>query len=294
MIFTRYASLLGSGQYGMAMGSDGNMWSCTSGLTVYQFSPAPALLNTYTLSGSGTGYLGVCLGPDGNVWIPNGGAGGVWKINTSGVSTAYTLSGAGGGTAVCSDGTNLWVGDFNGYVYKVTTGGSSTRYSMPGSAIPIAMCYDGTNIWAAGLSGNLYKITSGGVVTTYSGGDTPRGICYGPDGRFYLTSTLGSWVWQVTSSGTFTKITISGSSTDTQGGICTDGTVMWCSGNGAGGFFSVTTGGSSTFYTATGVAVTYGILYDSTNASVYATQAGNGNVYVGSTPVATMQLVMLT
>jgi len=156
-------------------------------------SSASIQVTSFSLPSPGNAEA-VCAGPDGNVWFAvQGAAGSVVKTTPAGVSTAYVLAGA-QPTGVCSDGTNLWVSDFNAAVWKVTTAGVATKYTLT-AATAGDVCYgpDG-NIWVGDESGYVWKVTTSGSVGPKIGLSSVQafGVCTGSDNNIWVAGQDGS------------------------------------------------------------------------------------------------------
>ena len=128
--------------YGMARGTDGNMWFTLQdygefgGNAVGKIT-ANGAITLYPLAVEGDGPTGITAGPDGNMWFADFGFGQehIAKITPSGTISEYTPSYANYfspyNIAAGADG-NLWVTDyFQNTIYKVTVSGTITPYNVP-------------------------------------------------------------------------------------------------------------------------------------------------------------------
>ena len=181
---TESPSLVPNGDqpYGIAAGSDGNLWVGLQGTTnaIERITPSGTThVFTQGLQASnGSSIQILAPGPDGNVWFSD-------------------------------SGTTKRIG-------KITPDGSITEYSLPSgaSAFGIAPGPDG-NMWFADSGNNeIGRITPNGTVTEYAGGlnpgASPGQITPGPDGNMWFTDDSASTpaIGMITTTGTPTSTEI--------------------------------------------------------------------------------------
>lgn len=176
---------------------------CVVGSNIWYAAASGHVVKISTFSGtptqtaySITAAYGCCAGPDGNLYVTDA-SNNVRKVNPADGSTTatYTQSGGSSFRFICTDGTDLFLTDFNypstGALVKMTTSGTFTRYAMPDSASdPVGICWDSASsrLYIAGQgTGKIYKVTTGGSFTSYTVNASSQitDVAVGPDGRIY-------------------------------------------------------------------------------------------------------------
>jgi YD repeat-containing protein len=209
-LFEDHSLPSGSSPYGIATGSDKNLWITNYGTNKIAKMTLSGALSEYSLP-SGSSPYGIVAGPDENLWFTDNGTSNVAKITTAGVRTEYALPTGSHpcGIAVGSD-HNLWVAESGtNQIAKVTTAGAVTQYTAAagGDSVAIAAGPDG-NLWFAELAANkIGKITTAGAITEYPlpAGSAPSGVTAGPDGALWFITYSSRKIGRMTTSGSVTN-----------------------------------------------------------------------------------------
>jgi virginiamycin B lyase len=247
----------GSEPWGIAVGSDGNLWFTEDG-KIGKITTAGAITE-YPLPNNKSYANAIVAGPDGAMWFVEGGTQKIGRITTSGTLTEYPIayapaSGRLTGIAVGPDGA-LWYTDTDANsVGRITTSGNINEYPVPTlNETPwlITAGPDGA-MWFAEDS-KIGRVTTAGVVTEYnipSPGGIPWGIVAGPDGALWFTEEKGSKIGRITTAGVVTEYPVTTTGGDLSGiavGPASDG-ALWFSDNGANKIARITTTGAITEY----------------------------------------------
>ncbi|GAC1390400.1 MAG: hypothetical protein NVSMB31_07400 [Vulcanimicrobiaceae bacterium] len=189
---------------GMAVGSDGNIWTGGYGGIMLKVTTAGAY-TAYPIAGA---HIGAVVAGPGGLWFTDYGNGKVGVCTTAGVITEYPLpAGASpGGIALGGDG-NLWVPDGSGAILKITPAGVVTKYTagLTAGGFPgdIAAGSDGNlyftePFFSATLPDKVGRITTAGVINELGNlapNSYPATIVLGGDQNMYFTEysvgTLG-------------------------------------------------------------------------------------------------------
>jgi hypothetical protein len=113
---------------------------------------------------------------------------------TTQMSTGITYTVGTLPSAICFDGTNVWVangGSNNVNKLRASDGTILGTYAV--GTHPLGICFDGTNIWVADSdSDNVTKLkaSDGTIMGTFMVGDYPDGICF--DGANIWVANNGS------------------------------------------------------------------------------------------------------
>jgi streptogramin lyase len=198
-----------SNGFGIAAGSDGNLWFPTSGNHIDQITPSGTI--TKFTPPEKTEAKWITAGPDKNLWFT--GQDLVGKITTSGAVTEYALP-AGSkpeGIATGPD-SNLWFAESGTKkIGKITTSGTITEYSVGAEPKLITAGPDG-NLWFTEKTADkVSKINTEGVVLAeYSLPESsgPTGIVGGPDGNVWVTEYLAGKIAKVSTSGVITEYSL--------------------------------------------------------------------------------------
>jgi streptogramin lyase len=216
-------------QFGIASGSDGNLWTTGISLpnvTVQEHSnnqsPENAVFRV-TPQGSSTQYAlpadsfpkQIVTGPDGNVWFVER-YGKIGRMTPSGQLTEFALPSdppAGpSGITVGPDNALWFTATFGGYVGRITTSGSISTFPLPNGGGPfgIATGADG-NLWIAEFfNDQIARMTPTGDVTEYAlaGGSSPRGIVAAPNGKLYFAENGRGNIGEISLTGTIREFAI--------------------------------------------------------------------------------------
>jgi streptogramin lyase len=191
----------GSGPFGIARGSDGNLWfteQARNNIGRVNVNHAPIDITEFPVPTANSGPFGITAGPDGNLWFTENAAGKIGRITTAGmISEVGTLFDETIGITAGPDG-NLWFTE-NGSPNKI---GAITAGGIPVREFPIPNAGSGPRYITSGPDGNLWfteylgnrigRITTGGVFTEFpvpTAGGGPRGITAGPDGNLWFTES---------------------------------------------------------------------------------------------------------
>jgi streptogramin lyase len=198
--------------YGIALGSDGNMWFAYDGV----IEADKTFIGRITTAGKviefpiPTGWrlnlpgfsspVSLALGSDGNIWFTDvgknlEGENLIGRITPAGVITEFpvpTLNSYPTGIALGSDG-NTWFAETGvGKIGRITPAGVITEFTVPGIGHSLTLGPDG-NIWFTGRSGvnPIGWITPAGTVRSLPaaviGSASPASIAAGPDGNIWFT-----------------------------------------------------------------------------------------------------------
>jgi streptogramin lyase len=148
---------------GIAVGSDGNLWSIDGGgFNIVVSSTSGATLATYIINTTAVGPQCTCsitAGPDGNLWFTEAQGGGIVRITTSGAFTFFpvpTANSVPAGITAGPDG-NIWFTEFGGNnIGRITPSGVITEFPIPtanSQPLGITAGPDG-NIWFTEFGGN--------------------------------------------------------------------------------------------------------------------------------------------
>jgi len=141
--------------WGLATGSDGNVWYTDYGAgDIGEVSPAGTPIATYQLQDGDKAPLWMTLGPDGNVWFVAGtttGTSAVYSVTSSGALTRFTAPYLFNFIAAGPDGA-LWLSpDGNPAIVRMTTSGAVTApFRVPSG--------DNANSITLGPDGNLWFV----------------------------------------------------------------------------------------------------------------------------------------
>lgn len=233
----------GTGLYGIANGSDGNLWFTTAGPNVGKITPRgitqmiPCVGCTTTLS--------MTPGPDGNVWFGEDAGSYIDKVTPSGVVTrVYNTSGSTRGIFTGPDG-NIWYSSpFTSQIGAVSTNGSAQNYGIGVPPGEITRGPDGA-MWFTTRNGTIIgKISTSGqllwTATVGAFGNYDGGIVTGPDGNIWVTDGNSNLVYQVTPQGSMTTYTPAAGTNPRRAIVGPDGNIWFgCT----GGLCNITTAG---------------------------------------------------
>ncbi|MHB8461743.1 MAG: Vgb family protein [Vulcanimicrobiaceae bacterium] len=224
-VVTEYATAVAVQPNGIAVGSDGNIWTGGYGGVITAFSVSGAVVGSYPVAGAHFGAL--IAGPNNLIWFTDYGNNKVGTITTAGAVTEFpALAGGVSELAVGPDG-NVWVTESaNGAgVAKISpTGALLATYS---SGIPSNLSSNGI---ISGPDGNLYvtldgfsgtvndaiaKITTSGTITmigSLAPSSYPNELAVGKDGNIYFSEYNAQHLGKITvatsavSESTFTPV----------------------------------------------------------------------------------------
>jgi virginiamycin B lyase len=251
-VVTNYTATAIFHPVGITLGPDGALWFTNSDANSIGRITTSGTVTSYTSSSIAVPE-GITAGPDGALWFTNA-HGGIGRITTAGVVTSYTGTGISEPTdiTVGPDGA-LWFTNFGASIGRITTSGTVTSYTGTGINEPygITVGPDGA-LWFTNFGNfSIGRITTSGTVTSYSTTSaSSEGITAGPDGALWFTN--GS-IHRITTSGTltndYTGTGISGASGITPG---SDG-ALWFTNFAGASIGRITTSGTVTSYTGTGI-----------------------------------------
>src|SRR5262249_41352180 len=190
----------GAGAYGLAAGSDGNLWFNES---------TPGNVGRITTAGvvkefplpTKTRNFDITAGPDGNLWVTEFDASFITRVTTSGVATQYLLPSIGRQPYGIVTGPDhaLWFTEFSkGKIGQFLIGSGTpppqvdAEYPIPPPTLPyeITPGSDGA-LWFADFIGSIGRVTTSGTVTKHAVGQVSQSqsIVAGPDGALWFTET---------------------------------------------------------------------------------------------------------
>jgi streptogramin lyase len=193
----------GDPNFGMAPGSDGNVWFTDRGPTeaIGRITPSGVITEFSTGLNAGSSPQGLAAGPDGNLWFTDTGTTkAIGRITPSGAITEFS-TGLNAGSSPFSitagpDG-NLWFTDpgTTRAIGRITPSGVITEFSsgLNAGAAPsgIAPGSDG-NVWFGdqGTTPAMGRITPSGAINEFSAGmnanASPYGVAAGSDGNVWF------------------------------------------------------------------------------------------------------------
>lgn len=195
---------------GIALGSDGAIWSVDSGLGTFIRIENGTTQDFRTTQRN---VLSMAAGPDGNIWFTN--ESGVRRITTDGVVTTFNYDNAWPLHIAAGPDGNMWFTEYNANrIGRITPAGQITWFDVPTASagvVDITTGPDG-NLWfTENLSTNrIGRISTLGVITEFplSAGHFPQYITAGKDGNVWFTSTghgYGATVGRITPNGEITE-----------------------------------------------------------------------------------------
>jgi len=209
-----------AGPFGIASGSDGNLWVTERGVNKIGRMTPSGMATEYSLPTPNAQPQAITAGLDGNLWFVEYAVSKIGKITTAGTVTEYAMPHANDyptGIAWGPDG-NLWITEVNGadtpvggVIQKMTPSGGFTQYQ-----VTVDPAVTSTNAITAGPDGKLWftilntvkKITTSGVVTAYplpSGTSSAGVITTGPDGNLWFAESNPTGIAKITTAGTITE-----------------------------------------------------------------------------------------
>ncbi len=252
----------GSTPWGMATGSDGNLWFVETGSHKIARSTTAGAVIEYALP-SGLAPHAITAGPEGTLWFTawTGATSKVGKITTQGAITEYALPANSNPSGIVTgpDGEIWFTNAGTGKVGKITTVGASlTEYALPAGSAPngITAGPDG-NLWytewiAAGGVSKIGKITTAGVMSEYGlpAGSEPFQITPGPkqESALWFTDLLTDKVGKITTSGTPTEYSLLAGSSSPEGITAGPDGNVWFADEGASKIGKITTAGTVSEY----------------------------------------------
>lgn len=154
---TRFGLSQPFGGGGLALGSDGNMWTAerndSGGDAIVRISPT-GKMTRFPLPRREVGPAAITAGPDGALWFTETFSPRIGRITTSGRITEFPIPWSANGIAAGPDG-NVWFA--GGLIGRLTPKGEPKTYGLSGSKQawgPIAAGPDG-RIWFSDGSGSI-------------------------------------------------------------------------------------------------------------------------------------------
>jgi streptogramin lyase len=195
--------------WGVAPGSDGNVWFSNRGCqgnpggtcAIGKITPGGVIKQYTAFPLSGAKPSDMALGADGNVWFVDYGASAIGKVTPAGQIIEYSLSpSAEPGSVGLGPNGNVWFTEFGTRrIGEITPQGHITEFSagIPSTALlgAIATGADG-NIWFVdyGMPPAIGRITPQGQVAEYPTGlpkkSGPSYIAAGSDGSMWVTNNV--------------------------------------------------------------------------------------------------------
>jgi streptogramin lyase len=256
-----------SGPYGIATGTDGNVWFTEeAGGKIGRITPAGQITEFPVPGGN---LRNIAVGPHGNLWFTA--AWGIGRISPTGaVETFPQPSSTLQGVAAGPD-HRVWVVDKAGFIDRfLTTGQLTDQFPFPGtccdpSAENITAGPDG-NLWAAEIApggppdiDGIARVTVSGSRTDF--GSLPaaevQGIAAGSDGNLWFTAGAGDYVGRITPGGQIETFGLTPGSAAADIAPGTDGNVWFT--EQAGRIGQVTPAGGVTELDLPGGSTPYGI-----------------------------------
>jgi streptogramin lyase len=214
--------------YGIATGSDDNLWFADRHGFIWQLTAA----GDFTAFAATSSPYVITTGPNGNVWFGEYDLATqstkIGEIAPDGTLTEFDvpLTGFGqiiGGMTAGPDG-NVWFTARDGYhreIDRITPTGTITEFSCTGVPDEITAGPDG-NLWFLDKGSNsVGNISPDGAITEYhipvGGLDFERGIAAGPDGNVWFTTDLPGSIDRITPDGTITQFAIPEQNADPRG-----------------------------------------------------------------------------
>ncbi len=208
---SEYALPSGSEPYGIAVGSDKNLWFTDYGT---------GKVGKITTAGAISEYAaekdepeGITSGSDNNLWFVEHSVRHVNHITTGGELTVYTLGRTGTYNVGIASGpdSNLWFTESSdNYIGKINTKDEvQGEYALPSGSEPYGITVGPEkDLWFAdhGTS-KIGKSTTAGTITEYTlpSGSKPYGAVEGPDGNLWFTEAGTSKIAKITSTGSLTE-----------------------------------------------------------------------------------------
>ncbi|HEX3466539.1 MAG TPA: hypothetical protein VHT05_00395 [Candidatus Elarobacter sp.] len=210
-----------SGQrgFGIAAGSDGNLWLTSVGGPSIDRVTMTGVFTIFPIPPPAGFPTAITAGPDGNLWFTAENGPELCRITTAGVITEFPLpngySFSGGppfvGITTGPDG-NLWFGTTSA-IGRSTPNGTITMFPVTPNSYPdgITSGPDG-NIWFTENGGNaIGRITPTGTVTEFPlprPSSRPESIVAARDGNLYFTLEAGNVIDRISVSGTITEFDV--------------------------------------------------------------------------------------
>ena len=182
-----------SGPFGIASGSDGNMWFTEGAASaVGRITPTGAITEFPTLMASASPQ-GIAAGSDGALWFAEPGVRSIGRITTSGSLTDFQGPAQPEIVTPAKDG-NVWFGDVaNHAVGYITPAGIVTEYPVSSTAQVYGITGSGGNVWYVDQSAVALqyvatkKAAFSGDFTIPGQSPSPQLLTFGPDGNVWFT-----------------------------------------------------------------------------------------------------------
>jgi len=245
-----------SGPWGIAAGSDGNMWFTEGTSNKIAKITTAGVITEYAIPTGGSGTTDIAAGADGNLWFTEENSNKIGKITTSGTITEYSGAGTNPFEITAGPDGNMWytvnayTSPSNSRIGKITPSGTITQYTIPtanSEPAGIAAGSDG-NMWFTEATGKIGKMTTSGVATEYTlpGGRVAYFVVAGPDGNIWFgegTNKIG----KITPSGTITEYNLASGRSVSFMAAGPDGNI-WFTDGGNNKVSSITMSGTVTEY----------------------------------------------
>jgi streptogramin lyase len=241
---TKFSAGLNAGSipsFGIAAGSDGNVWFTDRGGTaaIGRVTPAGAITEFSAGLNAGSAPQGITAGPDGNLWFTDDGSTpATGRITPAGAITEFSagLSASSYPTSIApgSDG-NVWFGNGGSSpsVGRITPTGVITEFTagLAATSNPygVAAGPDGNTWFADSCSpAAIGRVTTAGVIDEFSAGlnssSCPYFIAAGMDGSLWFTDEgTTPAIGRITPAGAISEFSAGLDASDTPYGIAPGG-----------------------------------------------------------------------
>ena len=197
-----------SGPWGIAAGSDGNMWFTEGTSNKIAKITTAGVITEYAIPTGGSGTTDIAAGADGNLWFTEENSNKIGKITTSGTITEYSGAGTNPFEITAGPDGNMWytvnayTSPSNSRIGKITPSGTITEYNLAsGRSVSFMAAGPDGNIWFTdGGNNKVSSITMSGTVTEYdvpTAGSAPLDIAAGPDNNMWFVQQNGNKVGKV-------------------------------------------------------------------------------------------------
>jgi len=176
--------------FGIAAGSDGNLWFTESAADKIGRITPGGVITEFPLP-VGSHPAAITKGPDGNMWFVETGFSEIGRITPTGVLTQFLLLNAGTNVQAITTGAdgNIWVSEGpTNLIARMTTAGFITLFQAFAAQVPVGITAgpQGDLWYAASNAPTIARITTAGASTGFTTLNTASGfIAAGPDGNLW-------------------------------------------------------------------------------------------------------------